>query len=706
MAYEDQINAFRAWAISLGCPPSALPSDDSLKSVFKSPNKQLFMQLQARIRPKGEVQEVRDNMLIAKMVELKGKVVPACERSFLPREIQIHLRMQDLLKKRDKAKAVMVDDKKECDNIAAIIKTKNIQRTSLKHKSDVLQARQDILELKLEDLNEKYEKEEERKTQILATMPVKLSSANASERLATNAVERALKELGNFYNICHADGHNLHPLAEAKSQLWSQMRDIFGNTPNVLIFNAIMKIKDNQLERIMEMTKQSTANQAGLGHLSKPKLDNFDVTLLKTKADLFGLMAKYVRAKNEVAQLEERFASVYPTFVDELQKKVNNFNGINSAEDDEGSEDIISDFILQYNMSYFYQAQNEFLTEQNEKLRLELVTGAKQLENHEMMIGSIKQMYRESNSSINRIQHDMVQMSQIKDKILYSKNLLKNMLDDMSHNTKSQLLSTKLKSNMSLMGMDSFCLANDSVLSSTRLDIEANTSTTNTTMRRSFDNNTLMPGGFNSTAAMAFGSGSSLPCHLLELNTFAEIPLEKFSCIPSACAFLISANPLIVESQELASTVQLAPGHLLTPYGALQEVKQRILWASAIAALPSDVKLNLKPLIGKLILATLSLALPFHFRRMFSTVDPHDLKLKARRQREEIEQLLDSFKALGAKSRVQLQKINRIFKFALENPLHKYVPPKRTFNGACFADYEAEFNLYYRIATSGGSIKK
>jgi len=134
------------------------------------------------------------------------------------------------------------------------------------------------------------------------------------------------------------------------------------------------------------------------------------------------------------------------------------------------------------------------------------------------------------NTSVNRLQQDVVQLSQIKEKILYSKNLLKNLLDDMNQTTKTQqLVSTKLKGNMSLMGMDSFCLANDSVFSSTKLDIDANATAMNSTLCRSFDNATLVPG------VMPFGpglSGAQVPCHLLELNTFADMPLEKMSCIP------------------------------------------------------------------------------------------------------------------------------------------------------------------------------
>ncbi|XP_030560120.1 augmin complex subunit dgt5 [Drosophila novamexicana] len=694
MAFDEQITGFRAWATSLGCPPNALPSEEALKSIFKSRQNQLFVQIQSRVQPRQHVQAVRENLLIAQVQQHKGKVVPACGRSFLPRQLQIHLKMQDLQKDKEKSELRLAENKKEYDSLAASIKIKNIQTISATHKEQLHRSRCHILQLKLESLTKNYEQELQNKVQILATMPVKLSNKNASEKLASKAVEQALKELEHFYNICNAEGNSSQQLTEAKLRLWSQMRDIFANTPNVLLFNAIMRLKEEQLQHVMQLNKSNhTLDATGSVALSKPPLDNFHVKLLKTKAELLGLVAKHLCAQNEVAQLEERFAAAYGTFVDELQRKVNNFNGITSSADDgdhdDASEEIISDFILQYNMRNFNRARNDYLTEQIEQLRLELEAGAKQLENHELLLGSIKQMYGEINTSVNRIQHDMLQLSQIKEKILYSKNMLRNMLDDMQvatqqQNSKSHLFSTKLKvGNMSFMGMESFSLANDSMFSSTKLDIDS--SPLDTTLRRSFDNTTLMPGCTTSTPLMppATSTGTSLPCHLLELNTFAEMPLEKFSCVPPACAFLLSANPLIVESQELATTMQLAPGHLLTPQGALQEVRKRILWASAIAAHTSDMKLNLETLI----------------------VDPHDLKLKARRQHEEIVQLLDNIESLGDKTQHQLHRIERIFRFIVDNPLRQYVPPSKRFNNANFAVYESEFNLYYRIATAGGSIK-
>lgn len=63
-------------------------------------------------------------------------------------------------------------------------------------------------------------------------------------------------------------------------------------------------------------------------------------------------------------------------------------------------------------------------------------------------------------------------------------------------------------------------------------------------------------------------------------------------------AFYLSPNPLVIESLELTSTIQLAPGILLTPFGALQEVRNRISWADLIAQHSNDLKINLDTFLG------------------------------------------------------------------------------------------------------------
>ncbi|XP_017125148.1 augmin complex subunit dgt5 [Drosophila elegans] len=678
MAHQEKIAEFKNWATSLGCPPSALPTDEALRRILKTGSSLLLNQLQSRIQPVEYVREVRENLLIAQVARHKDKIVTLASRSFLPPELQRYQKIQELKKEEEKADLQLVEARKEFQKLSASIKTKNIQTIKAENRKQLLEAKCNILELKLESLNKDYEQEKKNKAQILATTPVKLSAKNASEVQATRAVEQALKQLETFYGMCD-EGNAVHSLAEAKQRLWDDMRATFADTPNALLLNVIVKIKEEQLQHIMHLNQTR-----GTCTMAKTPLNNYEVKLLKTKADMLGLASKFFTAQRELEQKEERFCKEYSLFVDKLQTKVYSINGI-SLGDEEYADELISDYLVQYNMRNFNRAQNEFLREQIEQLRLELDASAKQLENHDLKLGSVKQVYGDVNASINRIQQDMVQLSQIKEKILYSRNMMKNLLDDMQaaaqkQNANSQLMSTKLKvSNMSILGAESFCLANDSVLSSTKVDFDGNCSTMNSSMRRSFDNKTMMPGGA-STTTMVAASAATVPSHLLEVNTFVDIPLEKFSCMPRASSFLLSANPLIVEAQELASTVQLAPGYLLTPFGALQEVRKRILWASAIAAHTSDLKLNLQPLI----------------------VDPHDLRLRASRQHEEIDHLLDNLMAIGVKTQLQLEKAERIYHFLLENPLRRYVPPGKRYNNGSFADYESEFNLYYRMATNGG----
>ncbi|BFG05227.1 augmin complex subunit dgt5 [Drosophila madeirensis] len=673
MSHSEKIEAFKAWATSLGCPPSVIPADEDLRNIFKSGSHQLFDQLQRRIRPRDEVDEVRANLLIAQVARHKGKVVPLASRSFLPPQLQRLQQMKELTKKKETAEQTLKEARHEYEKLAGSIKSKNIQTIRAKNKRDLLESKCNMLELKLESMNKSYELELKNKAQILATTPVRLSSENASEKQASNVVEQALKELDAFYGVCNDETNNAHVLTKAKERLWNEMRSIFAQTPNAPLFNVIMKIKEEQLQYI---TQLSTANK-GNTPKAKPLLTNYEVKLLKTKAEMLGLAAKYLSADKELVKLEARFCKEYTPFVDELQNKVNSFNPLSSADED-STDELISDFLVQFTMRTFNMARNEYLVEQIEQLRLELKAGGKQLEDHDLLLGSVKQVYNDISTSIHRIQEDMGQLSQIKEKILYSRNMMKNLLDDMhaatqNQNAKSQLISTKLKvNNMSLLGSESFYMANDTVFSSTKLEFDGNTSMANCT---------LVPGAGGSTATHTSGPGKFVPCHLLELNMFAEMPLVKLSFIPQSCAHLLLANPLIVEAQELASTVQLVPGHLLTPFGALQEVRKRILWASAIAAHTSDLKLSLQPII----------------------VDPHDLKLKARRQHEEIEQKLDSLMAIGMKSKLMLQKAERIYHFILENPLQRYVPPTKLFSNGTFSDYESEFNLYYRMATMGGA---
>lgn len=83
---------------------------------------------------------------------------------------------------------------------------------------------------------------------------------------------------------------------------------------------------------------------------------------------------------------------------------------------------------------------------------------------------------------------------------------------------------------------------------------------------------------------------------LLITNTFSFLSFIPFN---NNSAFYLAPNPLVIESAGLTSTIQFAPGILLTPFGALQEVRNHILWADLIAKHSNELKIDLDTFLGK-----------------------------------------------------------------------------------------------------------
>ncbi|XP_011196507.1 augmin complex subunit dgt5 isoform X2 [Zeugodacus cucurbitae] len=694
----------KMWAARLGCAPEAIPTEEALKSIYKSRQRDLFCNLIKRVRSRQDVCEVRENILIKRLEKMKDHMVPTSARNFLPKEMQIFLKVKDLIKNKEDVAMRLEEYRKEYETLAINIKTKNIQHVSLQNKQKTLRSRINTLNYNCIALRKQIKQEEINKKLIIATMPVRLTAKNASEIVAMDEIKQALRDLDDFYTLYTNQGNSPTTVQEAKDLLWVKMRAIFSNMPNFIFFNVIMRLKEEQLQYVMSLINKSNLEDSsshsvsGIG--SKDPLSPFDIKLLQTKADLLGIVVKYLSARKERIMLEERFPDAYGPFVDELEKKVNLFN----ANTDENINETISEYLVQYNLRNFSKSQNDFITQQIEQCKADIDYGARQLENHEVILGSIKQVYSDINTSINRIQYEMLQLGQIKEKILYSKNMLKRMVDDMQISAigagvapisgacmKSNFLPTKLKvnNNISTIG-DSFEMGGgDMVFCSTKLDFDSTmmslnaTSVNNTgTSRRSVGcaDTTLMPAA---TGCYNNENRFILPPYSTELSTFAEISFEKFSCITKECAYQLSPNPLIVESRELSSTMQLAPGSLLTASGALQEVRNRIKWADLIAQHSLDLKLDLDLIM----------------------VDAQSCKQKIKQHREQIEEMLDKIDVSSINTNRTLHKLSKLYDFMLANPLRHYIPAERNYNNQTYADYEAEFSMYYRMATVGASIK-
>lgn len=85
----------------------------------------MLKKLQKRIRPRQYVEEVHENLLISQVANQETKLVTISGRSFLPRQVQTLLKMQDLQKEKESEHLKLAEARKEYDSLAADIKKKS-----------------------------------------------------------------------------------------------------------------------------------------------------------------------------------------------------------------------------------------------------------------------------------------------------------------------------------------------------------------------------------------------------------------------------------------------------------------------------------------------------------------------------------------------------------------------------------------------------
>lgn len=86
-------------------------------------------------------------------------------------------------------------------------------------------------------------------------------------------------------------------------------------------------------------------------------------------------------------------------------------------------------------------------------------------------------------------------------------------------------------------------------------------------------------------------------------------------------------------------------------------------------------------------------------------VDAQSCKPKIKQHREQIEEMLDKIDVVNINTNRTLHKLSKLYDFMLVNPLRHYIPTEKNYNNQTYSDYEAEFLMYYRMATVGASIK-
>lgn len=119
----------------------------------------------------------------------------------------------------------------------------------------------------------------------------------------------------------------------------------------------------------------------------------------------------------------------------------------------------------------------------------------------------------------------------------------------------------------------------------------------------------------------------------------------------------------------------LLPGHSMTSNAFLEYVSKLVAWKEQQEQLLLNLDIDVKPIV----------------------VDMTRLDDMKRRQIEAITEILDETQRIGQINKAVLQRLQKYMDFLKENPLRKYIPKSRLFNGRCYQEYEDEFMMYYNI---------
>lgn len=166
-----------------------------------------------------------------------------------------------------------------------------------------------------------------------------------------------------------------------------------------------------------------------------------------------------------------------------------------------------------------------------------------------------------------------------------------------------------------------------------------------------------------------------IPEHLNELRAFLDTPVVRFENISNIVASELSYKH---EFDDEAVAVLTERKHLFVPdFNQLQDSMKNsfaLHWKLQPTALKIETKIKCPP------------EMPIS-----------ELKKQLRVNRESICELFDEITKSNVATKSLLRENHLLYEYSLKNPLKKFIPSSKKFDGKSFKAYETEFNLYYNM---------
>jgi hypothetical protein len=170
----------------------------------------------------------------------------------------------------------------------------------------------------------------------------------------------------------------------------------------------------------------------------------------------------------------------------------------------------------------------------------------------------------------------------------------------------------------------------------------------------------------------------AIPTHRNELQMFLELPMDNLDFTPDAIARELKKNCLLLmqDDESIALLAKQTSCDILNINRCLQSIKK-----------------NFES--NQLLLPFLSVIEP-KFESL-SNMSITDLKKQRDLNREAISELLDEISKTNVRTKSCLRELEVLYQYLLTNPLKKFVPSSKKFDGKTYKEYENDFSLYYKM---------
>lgn len=281
----------------------------------------------------------------------------------------------------------------------------------------------------------------------------KIKYEGASESSAVLAINNCLADLKEFYSEADCVEFDSSTVCQNNTeQIWNKLRKHFGSMPNSILWTVLDKLNENFLNSFAVWQK---------GCVPEKSLDK-TAYLIKHHSDHIDLNMEIFNVKKQKESESENYIELYNNWIFDIQTKMRILNG-----NEKDQEETINSYVLKMIAKIFNEGQIAFLESEIKRATIQIEKNRNTVEDHERLIKSTNQLYLDVQNSADKIQTDISQLYQIKDKLLYLKNTMATVMQ--KHTRKNYLMvpngNKTFVNNMS----GSFGM-NDSVLCSTKID--------------------------------------------------------------------------------------------------------------------------------------------------------------------------------------------------------------------------------------------